>query len=142
MVAGTRPVMMGQGRGRGRPPGQGQAMVHTPQRGMVVRGQPATRRPRMRSRVSGNPRISLNQQYVASPNMNRNVIDDDIIIPTLNSNFQAPTPDFDIIADDEIKHFDTGRDDTNIMNTSTVTSEDRANLARLPQFIQIEKVIE
>jgi len=157
-----QPVVMNQSRGRGRPqsstvtrPQQG---MTRPQQGMIMRGQQpmSNRRPRMRSRGGATPRMVVNQQqqYVINQNsrnlsntsnghyQNTNTVEDDIIIPTLNSSYQAPAPDFDIIAESEIQHFDSGRDDTNIMAPSTVTREEQANLARLPQYIQIEKVVE
>lgn len=111
-------------RGRGMPIQPQNIMTGTrPQRGMMNRGrQPViNRRPRARGRPTGargNPRVMTNQNFDqnASPyngyNSNNSFsdYDDDVIIPTLNPDYQA-APDFDIIADDDLVDYNDGQDD-------------------------------
>merc|ERR1712176_842808 len=135
-----QPVLVNQGRGRARARYSAPTQVRAPQ--PVMRGQPVMRQPRQR--VRGGPRPMMNQQNsYSSSNSSFNNAEDDIIIPSLNSGYSAPAPDYDIIADHEMKHFDSSRQRTgNNVTTGSVTQEEQANLARLPQFIQIQKVVE
>ena len=74
--------------------------------------------------------------------------DDDIVIPTVNSNY-----DYDMIADDAIGEEEEGigADDDNIMsdsyrNSHSYDQDDYSdpdpNLSRLPGHIQIERLVE
>jgi len=121
-------------RGRGMPVQPQNIMMGTrPQRGMMNRGrQPViNRRPRARGRPTGargNPRIVTNQNFDQNTahyngyesNNSFSDYDDDVIIPTLNPDYQA-APDFDIIADDDLVDYNddivdyNGDQDDNIM---------------------------
>merc|ERR1739838_299071 len=149
MANQRRPMIPVQARGRAVPVQMRPRMpvMRPQQRGMVRGQQPmAIRRP-MRTRVRGQ-RMPVNQQFASNMNPKNNYNgassyeNSDIIIPTLNPGYQS-APDFDIIADDEIQHYDNG--DDNIMSSNRSvdrSSEEEANLARLPQYIQIQKVVE
>ena len=112
-------------------------------RGGIMRGQTIRARPVVRTRARGQrmpisqPRFNSNLK--ASYTVNGNY-GNDVIIPTINPGYQS-APDLDIIADDEIQLLGNGQDD-NIMGGQVDASEEEANLARLPQFIQIQKVVE
>ena len=89
--------------------------------------------------------MPVNQQFALHPKNNYNgngSYNNDIIIPTVNPGYQS-APDFDIIADDEIQMYENGQED-NIMSSrrGNRSTEEEANLARLPQYIQIQKVVE
>ena len=120
-VRTIRPV---HARGRGMPVQQQNTMMGTrPQRAMVNRGRHPviSRRPRARGRPAGNTRIVRNQNfdqsvayynsYESSNSFSDN--DDDVIIPTINPDYQA-APDFDIIAEDDLVDYNVHNDE-NIM---------------------------
>jgi len=110
-------------------------VIRPQQRGMLRGHQPMGR---ARTIVRGK-RMPVSQPFNRS---NSSYENDNIIIPTLNPGNKSG-PDFDIIAEDEIKHIE--RDDDNIMsssNSSGERNEEAANLARLPGYIQIQKVVE
>lgn len=133
-----QPVIVNQARGRGR--ARYPAPTPVRQQQAFTRGQPVVR-PRQRGRGAPRPPLNPKNSY-SSSNGSFSNSEDDIIIPTLNSGYGAGAPDFDIIADHEIKHFDGRQRPGSSKPAGSVTQEEQANLARLPQFIQIEKVVE